>query len=63
MPGHGKVGRTFHGRGRQVMTGSTGLDDHEWGVTPFGTHPDDLKEGVSRCASTRRRPLTPSSGP
>ncbi len=46
MLGHGKVGRTFHGRVLQVITGSTGLDDYEWGVTLFGTHPDDLKECV-----------------
>jgi peroxiredoxin len=46
MLGHGKVGRTFHGRILQVITGSTGLDDFEWGVTLFGTHPDDLKECV-----------------
>ncbi len=46
MLGHGKVGRTFHGRILQVITGSTGLDDFEWGVTLFGTHPDDLKDCV-----------------
>ena len=44
--GHGKVGRTFHGRVLQVITGSTGLDDYEWGVTLFGVHPADLKECV-----------------
>jgi hydrogen peroxide-dependent heme synthase len=46
MFGHGKVGRTFHGRVLQVVTGSTGLDDYEWGVTLFGAHPDDLKDCV-----------------
>jgi chlorite dismutase len=46
MVGHGKVGRTFHGRVLQVITGSTGLDDFEWGVTLFGVHPDDLKDCV-----------------
>ena len=46
MMGHGKVGRTFHGRVTQVITGSTGLDDYEWGVTLFGVHPDDLKDCV-----------------
>ena len=46
MLGHGKVGRTFHGRVLQVITGSTGLDDYEWGVTLFGVHPDDLKDCV-----------------
>jgi chlorite dismutase len=46
MMGHGKVGRTFAGRILQVITGSTGLDDYEWGVTLFGVHPDDLKDCV-----------------
>jgi hydrogen peroxide-dependent heme synthase len=46
MLGHGKVGRTFSGRILQLITGSTGLDDFEWGVTLFGVRPDDLKETV-----------------
>ncbi len=46
MHGHGAVGRTFAGRIVQVITGSTGIDDWEWGVTLFGVHPDDLKECV-----------------
>ena len=31
---------------RPVITGSTGLDDFEWGVTLFAVRPDDLKEVV-----------------
>jgi len=46
MRGHGTSGRNFRGRVLQVVTGSTGLDDWEWGVTLFGVHPDDLKECV-----------------
>ncbi len=46
MVGHGKVGRTFRGRVLQVVTGSTGIDDWEWGVTLFAERPDDLKECV-----------------
>jgi hydrogen peroxide-dependent heme synthase len=46
MKEHGKSGRNFAGRVIQVVTGSTGLDDYEWGVTLFGVHPDDLKEVV-----------------
>jgi chlorite dismutase len=46
MRAHGAVGRTFHGRIVQLITGSTGLDDWEWGVTLFGVHPDDLKACV-----------------
>ncbi len=46
MEEHGKSGRTFAGRVIQLVTGSAGLDDFEWGVTLFGVHPDDLKEVV-----------------
>ncbi len=46
MYAHGASGRQFAGRVLQVITGSTGLDDFEWGVTLFGVHPDDLKEVV-----------------
>jgi chlorite dismutase len=46
MMDHGKSGRRFAGRVVQLVTGSTGLDDHEWGVTLFGVHPDDLKDTV-----------------
>ena len=46
MRGHGKTGRTFAGRILQLITGSTGLDDFEWGVTLFGHGPDDLKDVV-----------------
>jgi peroxiredoxin len=43
---HGASGRKFAGRVLQLITGSTGLDDLEWGVTLFAEHPDDLKEVV-----------------
>ena len=43
---HGATGRTFAGRVLQLITGSTGIDDYEWGVTLFCKHSDDLKEVV-----------------
>jgi chlorite dismutase len=46
MRQHGSSGRNFKGRILQVVTGSTGLDDWEWGVTLFGVHVDDLKDCV-----------------
>ena len=46
MHEHGKSGRNFAGRVVQVVTGSAGLDDYEWGVTLFANNPDDLKEVV-----------------
>ena len=41
MHEHGASGRKFAGRVVQLITGSTGLDDYEWGVTLFAVHPDD----------------------
>jgi len=46
MLGHGAVGRQYAGRIVQLITGSTGVDDWEWGVTLFARVPDDLKEVV-----------------
>jgi hydrogen peroxide-dependent heme synthase len=46
MHEHGATGRTFSGRVIQLVTGSVGLDDWEWGVTLFAEHPDDLKAVV-----------------
>ncbi len=50
MYGHGATGRKFAGRVVQLVTGSTGLDDYEWGVTLFAVTPDDLKD----CVHTMR---------
>jgi chlorite dismutase len=63
MLGHGKVGRTFHGRVLQVITGSTGLDDYEWGVTLFGVHPDDLKDCVYEMRFDEASALYAEFGP
>ena len=46
MREHGSTGRGFAGRILQLITGSAGVDDYEWGVTLFAQHPDDLKEVV-----------------
>jgi hydrogen peroxide-dependent heme synthase len=46
MYGHGKKGREYAGRILQVITGSTGIDDWEWGVTLFASDPVDLKQCV-----------------
>jgi peroxiredoxin len=43
MGGHARVGRQFSGRVSQLVTGSTGLDDWEWGVTLFAHNPFDIK--------------------
>jgi chlorite dismutase len=46
MAGHARVGRGYAGRLVQLITGSTGLDDWEWGVTLFADDPAALKEIV-----------------
>jgi peroxiredoxin len=35
MGGHARVGRQYAGKVKQLITGSSGLDDAEWGVTLF----------------------------
>jgi hydrogen peroxide-dependent heme synthase len=63
MLGHGKVGRTFSARILQVITGSAGLDDWEWGVTLFGVHPDDLKDCVYEMRFDEASALYAEFGP
>ena len=46
MEGHGRVGRNYRGQVVQLVTGSTGLDDWEWGVTLFAREPGVLKACV-----------------
>ncbi|MDX2082290.1 MAG: chlorite dismutase family protein [Terrimicrobiaceae bacterium] len=43
MGGHARVGRTYAGRVLQLITGSTGLDDGEWGVTLFARTTSEIK--------------------
>ena len=63
MHEHGASGRTFAGRIVQYITGSTGLDDFEWGVTLFGVHPDDLKEVVYTMRFDRASAIYADFGP
>lgn len=46
MLGHARVGRKYSGKVLQLVTGSTGLDDWEWGVTLFAHDPFDIKSIV-----------------
>lgn len=46
MREHGTTGRTFAGKVVQLITGSTGLDDFEWGVTLFAVTPEVVKDVV-----------------
>jgi len=46
MAGHATVGRTYRGRVLQLITGSVGLDDWEWGVTLLADDPKSLRDIV-----------------
>jgi len=46
MGGHARVGRQYAGRVLQLITGSTGIDDWEWGVTLLADDPVALKDIV-----------------
>jgi len=43
MGGHAKVGREYAGKIKQLITGSSGLDDAEWGVTLFARDTFQIK--------------------
>jgi hydrogen peroxide-dependent heme synthase len=43
MKGHAAVGREFAGKVKQLITGSTGLDGAEWGVTLFARDTFQIK--------------------
>ena len=46
MKGHATVGRQYAGKVKQLITGSTGLDDAEWGVTLFARDAFQIKSIV-----------------
>ena len=60
---HGASGRKFAGRIVQLITGSTGIDDYEWGVTLFGNRPDDLKDVVYTMRFDRASAIYAEFGP
>lgn len=44
MRAHGLTGRRYAGKVTQIVSGSTGLDDWEWGVTLFADDPTIFKK-------------------
>lgn len=46
MAGHARTGRAYSGRILQLITGSTGLDEYEWGVTLLAKDTMDIKSIV-----------------
>jgi peroxiredoxin len=63
MYGHGKKGREYAGRILQLITGSTGLDDWEWGVTLFAEDPVMLKQVVYEMRFDEASALYAEFGP
>ncbi len=47
MGSHAKTGRKYAGKISQLITGATGIDDWEWGVTLIAHRLDDVKNIVS----------------
>ena len=48
MREHGIIGRHYAGQVTQVISGSIGYDDWEWGVTLWARNPEFLKDIVYR---------------
>ncbi|RZV11621.1 chlorite dismutase [Natrinema hispanicum] len=44
LSNHGEIGKDYAGRVTQIIAGSIGFDDFEWGITLFGDDPTDVKE-------------------
>ena len=47
MHSHGLTGRRYAGRVQQIITGSIGFENWEWGVTLFAKDPLDIKKLVT----------------
>lgn len=46
MREHGMIGRSYHGKVQQIISGSIGFDDWEWGVDLFAPEPVVFKKLV-----------------
>lgn len=46
MQGHARIGRSYRGRVLQLVTGSIGLDDWEWGITLLADDPKAVRDIV-----------------
>jgi chlorite dismutase len=44
ISGHGEIGREYAGKVTQIITGSVGFDDYEWGVTLFADDATQIKK-------------------
>lgn len=53
MRSHGMIGRGYAGKVKQIITGSIGFDDYEWGVTLFSDDVLQFKSSSMKCASMK----------
>ena len=60
---HGEIGRLYAGRISQIISGSIGFDDWEWGVTLFAGEPLDFKRLVSEMRFDEASALYAEFGP
>ncbi|RBI61469.1 heme-dependent peroxidase [halophilic archaeon] len=44
MDSHGEIGKGYAGQVTQIITGSIGMDDYEWGVDLFSNDPTHIKD-------------------
>lgn len=63
MVEHGEIGRLYAGRISQIISGSIGFDDWEWGVTLFAGEPLDFKRLVSEMRFDEASALYAEFGP
>jgi peroxiredoxin len=63
MRNHGTIGHRYHGKVQQMITGSIGLDDWEWGVTLFADDPLLFKKLVHEMRFDEASALFAEFGP
>ncbi|TAM91242.1 heme-dependent peroxidase [bacterium] len=63
MRDHGTIGRSYHGLVTQVISGSTGFDDWEWGVDLYADDPLTFKHLIYELRFDRASALYAEFGP
>ncbi|MDE2573610.1 MAG: heme-dependent peroxidase [bacterium] len=63
MREHGTIGRSYHGRVNQVISGSIGFDDWEWGVDLYADDPLIFKRLIYEMRFDRASALYAEFGP
>ena len=63
MVDHGKIGRSFHGLVNQVISGSIGFDDWEWGVDLYADDPLVFKKLIYEMRFDEASALYAAFGP